>query len=158
MRRIRSCKGRFEGTRRSEGTRFPFIPTTLAVSFLLFAIHQVPQLPIGISKKCCFCCMLLCELLHEWRERQSDSVKELYPKFELPGTHASIFPWMAPAKWLPEGILEAMRARLWEIVLHIARSGSGVKSTQTSPALSLRSLPVDVPNLGELVFTDDSDF
>ncbi|KAI0780261.1 hypothetical protein C8Q74DRAFT_1368005 [Fomes fomentarius] len=92
---------------------------------------------IGVSKKCCYCCNMLSSSLKEWRGLQTDPNK--FPVFELPGTHAGIFPWMPPPG-IPAKVLQDMRQRLLEILFEIVRGGLA-KSTQTSPAMSATDMP-----------------
>ena len=56
---------------------------------------------IAVSRKCCYCCNLLCKLFDY----------QLGKKFDLVGTHGRVYPWMPPAG-LDLRILEKMKATL----------------------------------------------
>ena len=56
---------------------------------------------IAVSRKCCYCCNLLCKLFDD----------QLGKKFDLVGTHGRVYPWMPPAG-LDLRILEKMKAKL----------------------------------------------
>ena len=56
---------------------------------------------VAVSRKCCYCCNLLCKLFDD----------QLGKKFDLVGTHGRVYPWMPPAG-LDLRILEKMKATL----------------------------------------------
>lgn len=78
-----------------------------------------------MSKKCCWCCWKLQELL-------SEHVLATSPRFLLPGTRATIFPWVPP-KHVPVEVTKRIRASL-ERILH--KEYHPTTTTQTSPAVS----------------------
>ena len=84
---------------------------------------------IAISKKCCYSCFLLGEILKEKKKKQ----------FNLYGTHGRIDPWMPPAG-LDVDILLALKSRFVEMlnqVIQIKRQSSHKDyARQSSPPSS----------------------
>ncbi|TBU52490.1 hypothetical protein BD310DRAFT_1043038 [Dichomitus squalens] len=111
----------------------------------LTPVFEVPSIPIGVSKKCCFCCDLLAHLL-----MRSQSGGRL--SFLLQGTHSTIFPWIPP-DGIPFEVLKEMRIQLLKIFhSSITTYVKSVPSLQTSPAQSVHELfplasPSDVDRL-----------
>ncbi len=92
---------------------------------------------------------MLHELLQEWRMQQPNPGQ--YPDLVLPGTHSSILPWILSTIGIPLQVLERMREKLIGVLQDGVRMGGGVKSTQTSPALSFAELPRGYPDLSKLM-------
>ena len=65
---------------------------------------------IAISKKCCYGCFLLGEILHDKKKRQ----------FKLYGTHGRVVPWMPPAG-LDIDILVDLKTRFARILEHVIK-------------------------------------
>ncbi|VDB91680.1 unnamed protein product [Peniophora sp. CBMAI 1063] len=109
----------------------------------VFPSNRQDAIAIGVSKKCCFCCHMLAELL----AHRTEHVDSPRPRFVLPGTHATILPWTAPAVGVPLGVLREMRTRLLHI-LHSAASSaqSQQASNQTSPAFSSNDFESVLPS------------
>ena len=85
---------------------------------------------IATSKKCCYGCFLLGEILHEKKEK----------RFRLYGTHGRVHPWMPPVG-LDVDILLALKSRFVEMlnqVIQIKRQSSHKKdyARQSSPPSS----------------------
>ncbi|KAI0746239.1 hypothetical protein C8Q80DRAFT_1271163 [Daedaleopsis nitida] len=76
--------------------------------------------------------------LEQWGGQQAS--RRSYPSFVLPGTHASFFPWVPPIG-IPPVVLVDMRITLSKILVESINKS---KSTQTSPAMSIQSLPNSV--------------
>ncbi|KAJ3770525.1 hypothetical protein FB446DRAFT_743867 [Lentinula raphanica] len=71
------------------------------------------DIPIAVSKKCCYMCWKLQEKLNGRGEI----------RFDLPGTHNNIFPWIPPRE-VPEQILVELRDDLIAIAEKVSRSHS----------------------------------
>ncbi|TFK82797.1 hypothetical protein K466DRAFT_603381 [Polyporus arcularius HHB13444] len=97
------------------------------------------SMPVGVSKRCCFCCWLLAELL-----KPGSRGIAAQSAFVLRGTHGTIFPWQPPPG-VPRAVLEAMRKELLTIFNRAFNQALGVRpqSAQTSPATPLHA-PFDV--------------
>ncbi|KAH9938984.1 uncharacterized protein BXZ73DRAFT_44096, partial [Epithele typhae] len=85
-------------------------------------------IPIGVSKKACYCCHLLA------RKLASSELAENHPtKFILPGTHATVFPWVPP-DGLPLAVLQSIRDDLKAVLAQaINRTLQDTGSAQSSP-------------------------
>ncbi|KAJ6618820.1 hypothetical protein B0H10DRAFT_2217314 [Mycena sp. CBHHK59/15] len=83
------------------------------------------QLPIGVGKKCCWCCWMLGEFLKNDRGRE----------FILPGTHGIIFPWIPPKHGIPVDVLDRLE-KLLVLKLEEAITTHTVSSSsrQSSPS------------------------
>ncbi|KAI0793597.1 hypothetical protein C8Q74DRAFT_1445230 [Fomes fomentarius] len=92
------------------------------------ALLPAEPIPVAVSKRCCFCCSRLAELLISGSDYAAES------RFVFSGTHGAIFPW-SPPHGLPRKVLQTMREELLDIFYDAFISG-GVRlhSTQTSPA------------------------
>ncbi|KAK7696033.1 hypothetical protein QCA50_000674 [Cerrena zonata] len=98
------------------------------------AIQQVfsaETVPIGASKKCCWCCAQLGAILEVKSTRGG-------PKYSLPGTHATIFPWVAPVG-LSTDVLLNMRDKLQNIFDRTARYSDNIPSSNRSSLESVLS-------------------
>ncbi|RDX43901.1 hypothetical protein OH76DRAFT_1173580 [Lentinus brumalis] len=92
------------------------------------------SMAVGVSKRSCFCCWLLAELLKPGSRgiaAQSGSV--------LRGTHGTIFPWQPPPG-VPRAVLDAMRKELLTIFNRTFQALTvRPQSAQTSPAEPLHA-------------------
>jgi len=81
------------------------------------------EVVIGVSKRCCLCCHLLAEALHTHTKMN----------FVLPGTRASLHPWLAPSN-VPATALRSVRDDLFRILIDLAmKHGQSIsRSSQTS--------------------------
>ncbi|KAI0793623.1 hypothetical protein C8Q74DRAFT_1365223 [Fomes fomentarius] len=105
--------------------------TPMSIATLLPA----EPIPVAVSKRCCYCCSKLAELL------KSGSGDAAESRFVFSGTHGTIFPW-SPPYGLPRKVLQTMREDLLDIFYNtFISSGVRPQSTQTSPAQSVRELP-----------------
>ncbi|KAH9917160.1 uncharacterized protein BXZ73DRAFT_105632 [Epithele typhae] len=94
------------------------------------------RIPVGVSKKCCFCCDYLAQLLAEPSEDGRPGVK-----FVLSGTHSTVFPWVPPSG-LPRAVLVKLAKRLTDTLDEaIKTSSKDVGSTQTTPLHASAPLP-----------------
>ena len=105
---------------------------------------QADTIPIGVSKKCCFCCTMLRQLLEEWCEQERLD----HPRFTLPGTHGVVYPWVSPPG-VPVEVLRKLRAELLALLFDVVRFGYGVKSTGSSTGW--------VQSSGVPIFHDDDE-
>ncbi|TFY71943.1 hypothetical protein EVG20_g1054 [Dentipellis fragilis] len=98
-------------------------------------VFQAHLIPIGASKKCCFCCDLLASLMMDSEDGKAS------PRFLLQDTHSTIFPWIAP-DGIPLSVSMEMRSRLLKIFYDsVTTYATSVPSLQTSPAYSISELP-----------------
>ncbi|RPD56208.1 hypothetical protein L226DRAFT_538364 [Lentinus tigrinus ALCF2SS1-7] len=99
----------------------------------LQSIFQANPVPVGISKKCCFCCHKLASL----PEQRAGL------KFALQGTHSTVFPWIPPAG-LPYEVLVELRLALLRVMYDTVNTAVAeiIRSAQTSPSADSVS-PVD---------------
>ncbi|EJF56064.1 hypothetical protein DICSQDRAFT_150620 [Dichomitus squalens LYAD-421 SS1] len=98
-------------------------------------VFEVSLIPIGVSKKCCFCCDLLASLLTSSGEHERNLT------FLLQGTHSAIFPWIPP-DGVPFKVLKEIRIQLLRIFYDpITVYVNSAPSLQTSPAKPVRELP-----------------
>lgn len=95
---------------------------------------QASALPIGVSKKCCYCCALLGNMLNEWRLKDSDRAAT-YPLFILPGQHGTIHAWLPPAG-LPFEVLQDIRDALYKKVEDFILLERRTKKAQILPSRS----------------------
>ena len=91
---------------------------------------------IATSKKCCYGCFLLGEILHEKKEK----------RFRLYGTHGRVHPWMPPAG-LDVDILLALKSRFVEMLKQVIRikQQSSHKKDYAHPSRPPRSDDEDSP-------------
>ncbi|KAI0793632.1 hypothetical protein C8Q74DRAFT_1215184 [Fomes fomentarius] len=102
---------------------------------LIATLLPAEPIPVAVSKRCCYCCSTLAELL------KSGSGDAAASRFVFSGTHGTIFPW-SPPYGLPRKVLQTMRKDLLDIFYNaFLSSGVRPQSTQTSPAQSVRELP-----------------
>ena len=89
---------------------------------------QAAQVPVGVVKKCCFCCHTLATLLKEHAGLD----------FVLQDTHSTIFPWVPP-RGLPLDVLQKLRLTLLRVLYDTVKKtvDSTIRPTQTSPADSV---------------------
>ncbi|KAF5340416.1 hypothetical protein D9757_014760 [Collybiopsis confluens] len=96
---------------------------------MAWAFHDLTlgsEVPIAISKKCCFLCRLLGQILSEGNSPI---------KFFLPGSHHQIFAWIPPP-----GIPDTVLMRLRDALLAVIRELTGSHTRQSSSVSSdLRS-------------------
>ncbi|KAJ7725955.1 hypothetical protein B0H16DRAFT_1894950 [Mycena metata] len=85
---------------------------------------NVTAWPIGVNKKCCWCCWQLAHFLRQ-------DVKGM--DFALSGTHRVVFGW-APPNGIPIGILKKIRGELQNNYTEICLSAQkALRSERTSP-------------------------
>ncbi|KAI0756211.1 hypothetical protein C8Q80DRAFT_1264298 [Daedaleopsis nitida] len=108
----------------------------------IFDISRRPngEVPVGVSKKCCFCCHKLATLLKQHADRS----------FVLQGTNSMIFPWIPP-KGIPLDVLTELRLTLLRVLYDTVEQTVHTlsRSVQMSPAETLS--PVD----SQLDFNDE---
>ena len=95
---------------------------------------------IAISKKCCYPCFLLGEILKEKKKKQ----------FKLYGTHGRIDPWMPPAG-LDVDVLMALRIHFIEKLKQIIETRQKASQKKqyayhSSPASSVEDNTQDSPS------------
>ncbi|RPD53588.1 hypothetical protein L227DRAFT_396380 [Lentinus tigrinus ALCF2SS1-6] len=83
---------------------------TADVQKIATAFDHIGSLPIGITKKCCWACFRLAELLLEDTQRD----------FILPGTHGVIYPWSPPPLGVSSQVLSRLRDELMGMVVRWA--------------------------------------
>ena len=113
------------GTRLPLSSLLPVSGDTFRSTCVLTHLYlpQAQDISVGVSKRCCFCCWLLAELLQH------------QTKFVPHGTHGAIFPW-SPPPGLPREILCTIRERLMGVLHHIVQASTvRPQSSQTSSAL-----------------------
>ncbi|RPD71382.1 hypothetical protein L226DRAFT_537955, partial [Lentinus tigrinus ALCF2SS1-7] len=90
----------------------------------LQSIFQANPVPVGVTKKCCFCCHKLASLLKE--HAGLDTV--------LPDTHSTILPWIPPAG-IPSEVLVELRLALLRVMYDTVNTAVAQinRSGQTSP-------------------------
>lgn len=113
------------GTRLPLSSLLPVSGDTFRSTCVLTHLYlpQAQDISVGVSKRCCFCCWLLAELLQP------------QTKFVPHGTHGAIFPW-SPPPGLPREILCTIRERLMGVLHHIVQASTvRPQSSQTSSAL-----------------------
>ena len=94
----------------------------LRIHSLMFQAYL--KVILGVSKKCCFCCALLANLL------ASGTTK---PHFAILGSYATIFPWVAPYG-IHVDLLHQIRNKLFEVLNHqVETAWSEANTMQTSP-------------------------
>ncbi|KAJ7137693.1 hypothetical protein C8R44DRAFT_975692 [Mycena epipterygia] len=92
-------------------------------SIMGFVVQRDPELrtsgwAIGVSKKCCWTCWKLGELLGT--------------TFAMNGTHKTVYGWVPPGG-LPVGVLERLRDALWEAYANTCWAELKRRRGQTSP-------------------------
>ncbi|TFK86859.1 hypothetical protein K466DRAFT_663434 [Polyporus arcularius HHB13444] len=87
---------------------------------------QQNALPIGTSKKCCWACYRLSELLQQGADVHRD--------FILPGSHGMILPWTPPPFGIPSSIWRMLREELIKKTVDWAITE--VDHLNTSPQIS----------------------
>ncbi|TFK81516.1 hypothetical protein K466DRAFT_667066 [Polyporus arcularius HHB13444] len=103
-------------------------PGTLSTVLSMF---QAPRVPVGVSKKCCFCCYTLAALLK----------KHARLDFVLQGTHSVIYPWVPP-DGIPVGVLIDLRLALVRVLYDtIAEAVKTVRPLQTLLPVSIKKSP-----------------
>ncbi|KAH9916970.1 uncharacterized protein BXZ73DRAFT_105664 [Epithele typhae] len=105
----------------------------LGVNFVT-EILQDEGIAIGVSKRSCFCCDLLAELI---ADRESTDLQ-----FVLPGTHSTIHPWYPPSG-LPIDILQTIKVRLLKSMRTVLETAIDIEASaaQTTPLHSTVDLP-----------------
>ena len=101
---------------------------------LIFFLQSGGDIPIAVSKKCCF----LCWLLHKLLNRDGNW------NFQLRGTHSTIYAWIPPPG-LPEDIL----MELCNELIKVLRNGASCSVTRQSSYDSLHSNPQEFPDLDQ---------
>ncbi|KZV77300.1 hypothetical protein PENSPDRAFT_747041 [Peniophora sp. CONT] len=126
----------------------------LKLAAAVFSMDTAQAIPVGVSKKCCLCCSMLAGLL---AKRGTETV---HPRFVLPGTHATIYPWAAPYIGVPLDVLQDIRTQLLQILYGVAivPTKEHPRSHQTSPALSTRSLFPPIGHDREAMIANTEEF
>ncbi|KAI0764735.1 hypothetical protein C8Q74DRAFT_1219693 [Fomes fomentarius] len=98
--------------------------------------------PVAVSKRCCFCCSQLAELM------KPGSGVGAKTGFVLSGTHGTVFPWLPPVDVSSE-VLKAMREKLLRALYNTFDDPSvRPHSAQTSPAKSDIDIEIEEEMLG----------
>ncbi|KAI0759227.1 hypothetical protein BD413DRAFT_288419 [Trametes elegans] len=88
--------------------------------------HAPGRMDIGVSKKCCYCCDILANLINTSPQGGLT--------FLIPGTHGTIFPWHPPPLGINTEHLQQMRDKLFKKFHDIVtKQILGLASTQSSP-------------------------
>ncbi|KAI0758640.1 hypothetical protein BD413DRAFT_599143 [Trametes elegans] len=87
------------------------------------------RIDIGVSKKCCYCCDILANLIHISTQGGLT--------FSLPGTHGTIFPWNPPPFGINTEQLQQMRDKLF-------KKFHDIVTKRILDLASTQSLPVSV--------------
>ncbi|KAH9938996.1 uncharacterized protein BXZ73DRAFT_99671 [Epithele typhae] len=91
-------------------------------------ISEGDAIPMGVCKKPCYCCFLLAQKLASTALTGNNAVK-----FILPGTHATVYPWVPP-DGLPLAVLQSIRGDLKVVLTQaINEALRTTGSAQSSP-------------------------
>ncbi|KAF5372804.1 hypothetical protein D9757_011092 [Collybiopsis confluens] len=115
--------------------------TIHAEAALMGWVHSAPNalikdgdIPIAVSKKCCFLCWLLHQLLNDLNDFN----------FILPGTHNQIFTW-APPPGTPRRVLHRLRDALLQVIQRYSTAHSAQSSAESAVLEQYKSTaPADV--------------
>ncbi|KAI0039603.1 hypothetical protein FA95DRAFT_1612446 [Auriscalpium vulgare] len=106
---------------------------------VLTSIFNTHEAPIGVSKRCCYCCWALYTWLQEHKGFADAERKAPVPDILLPGSHATIFPWYPPQFGIPIEFLRDLLRKLMNTLAQVAAEKGDIGNTQTS-ARSSREL------------------
>ncbi|KAI0317145.1 hypothetical protein OF83DRAFT_174495 [Amylostereum chailletii] len=97
----------------------------------------VQEIPVGVSKLCCWCCWKLRTLLGELNGKDA----AVCPPFILSGTHATVFPWYPPPCGIPRSVLKSMEDELILEVEKLAKRRTFDNASHQSSPSSADSEP-----------------
>ncbi|KAI0037529.1 hypothetical protein FA95DRAFT_1578783, partial [Auriscalpium vulgare] len=96
---------------------------------VLTSIFKSHEAPVGVGKKCCYCCWAL----YTWLQKRK-GFADVEPKMPVPdilllGSHATIFPWYPPQFGIPIEFLRQLLKTLKDILAEAAEKKVGVGSS-----------------------------